>query len=473
MKTIYNTIKLFLLLISGVFISCQDMNEVHEEYIKNGEIIYTNKVDSLSTLGGKNRVMIKGYITGAFNVNEIVVSWDNGENQQIFPYKKSSQDTDSLDLIVTELQENSYEFNVISKDTDGNISVPSIAFGTAYGERYRSNLEPRTVNHISLGGTDMEVFMGLGTELQRGTEIKYTNTVNEEIITIILKEENEILLENVSIYHPISYRTFYVPTAAREGVETTIDEFGSDWAILAVPGIGNVLDNLIFNPVLGGLEMEWSNPDGATLVFTIEYTVNGEIKTQTVTSSDIDGEAIISGMDEGEQTISVSVADAYGNSFGPNNFTVTPIPAQLLDKSTWTIVDFSSEEAGGEGPVNGYATAAIDGDVNTFWHSQWNGATPPFPHHFTVDMGAEKTIASFETFRRQGNGNGQTKIQFLVSIDGETWTDLGEFNVDSKTNDGQVSAIKSAPTARYFRYVALEGPTNFAYLGEVNVYGVE
>ncbi|MCM4169106.1 hypothetical protein KCTC52924_00128 [Arenibacter antarcticus] len=473
MKTIYNTFKLFLLLVSGAFISCQDMNEVHEEYIKDGEIIYTNKVDSLSTFGGKNRVKIKGYITGAFNVNEIVVTWQDGEGQQIFPYNKSTQDTDSLALIVTELEENSYEFKVTSRDADGNLSVANIAFGTAYGERYRSNLEARTINHLSFDGSNMEVLMGLGTELQRGTEVKYTNTDNEEIITTVVREENNVLLENVSINSPIAYRTFYVPTAANEGIESTIDEFESDWETLVVPSFGNVLNSVVFNPVLGGLEMEWSNPDGAVLVYTITYTVNGVIKTQTINSSDVNGEAIVSGMDEGEQIINVSVADAYGNSFGPKDFTVTPIPAQLLDKSAWTIFDFSSEEAGGEGLVNGYATAAIDGDVNTFWHTQWGGASPPFPHHFSVDMGAEKTIASFETFRRQGNGNGQTKIKFLISTDGETWTDLGEFSVDSKTNDGQVSAIKSAPTARYFRYVAVEGPTNFAYLGEVNVYGLE
>ncbi|WP_086478512.1 DUF4998 domain-containing protein [Arenibacter amylolyticus] len=472
MKTIHHTFKLFLLLVTGVFMSCQDMNEVHEEYIKDGEIIYTNKVDSLSTYSGKNRVKIKGYITGAFTVNEIVVSWNEGENQQVFPYEKSAQDTDSISLIVTELEENSYEFKVTSKDSDGNTSVPSIAFGTAYGERYRSNLEPRSINHVEVDQTDMKVVLAIGAELQRDTEIKFTTTSNEEVVVSVPKEETEVVLENISLDHSVHYRTYYVPSATRNGEETSIDQFESDWEELTIPAIGEILNNLQFTPVLGGVAMNWSNPEGGVLVFTVEYTVDGVVKTQTVTSSEVDGEAIISGMDEGEQTIHITLADAYGNSFGPMDYTVTPQPAQLLDKSAWTVIDFSSEEPN-EGAPNGVASATIDGNVNSFWHTQWAGGSPGYPHYVTIDMGAEKTIASFETFRRQGDSRGQTKHQFLVSLDGETWTDLGTFNMDPTTNEGQVYAIPSTPTARYFKYVAVEGPNFYAFLGEINVYGLE
>src|SRR3546814_20514323 len=45
------------------------------------------------------------------------------------------------------------------------------------------------------------------------------------------------------------------------------------------------------------------------------------------------------------------------------------------DRSAWTIVDFSSEEANGEGPNNGRAVLVLDGDNQTFWHSQWQGAS--------------------------------------------------------------------------------------------------
>ena len=472
MKSIYHVAKLFLLLGTGIFMSCQDMNDVHEEYIKDGELIYTNKVDSLTTMSGRNRLKINGYLTGAFNVDEIVVSWENGAKERVFPYTKSEGDTDFLELILAELPEDTYEFSVVSRDSEGNISVPSTIFGTAYGEKYRSNLEARTVNVISYDGNTAQLTLGISTEYQRATEFRFTDTQNAVTTVSVPNGESLALLENISMDKPITYRTFYVPTTAREGVETAIDQFDSDWQTLNVPKIGAILNTVELSPVLGGLLMEWSNPDAMDVKFTMAYIIDGEEKSQTFQSTEHIGKSIISGLEEGEQVIGVTITDVYGNKFGPKDFTVSPIPAVMLEKTGWTIIDFSTEEPG-EGAPNGLATATIDGDVNTFWHTQWSGANPPYPHHFTVDMGAEKTIASFEVFRRQGNGNGQTKHQFLISNDGINWTDLGTYNMNPGINDGQIYAMNEAVTARYFRYMALEGPNYYAFLAEINIYGLE
>ncbi|MFT3902401.1 MAG: DUF1735 domain-containing protein [Niabella sp.] len=50
--------------------------------------------------------------------------------------------------------------------------------------------------------------------------------------------------------------------------------------------------------------------------------------------------------------------------------------AQLLPRTNWSIAGFSSQEANGEGPNNGRAIFAIDGNNSTFWHSQWAGSKP-------------------------------------------------------------------------------------------------
>ena len=48
----YYTVPL-ILSVFLVLVSCTDTFEVHEKYLKDGEIIYTNKVDSLSTFSGR------------------------------------------------------------------------------------------------------------------------------------------------------------------------------------------------------------------------------------------------------------------------------------------------------------------------------------------------------------------------------------------------------------------------------------
>lgn len=50
-----------------------------------------------------------------------------------------------------------------------------------------------------------------------------------------------------------------------------------------------------------------------------------------------------------------------------------------LSKTDWKIVSFTTEEASGEGSNNGHAKHLIDGNVETFWHSRWQGGSDPLP----------------------------------------------------------------------------------------------
>jgi hypothetical protein len=146
-----------------------------------------------------------------------------------------------------------------------------------------------------------------------------------------------------------------------------------------------------------------------------------------------------------------------------------------INKSNWEIVDYSSDEwvegyySGNE--IDGTIYAAIDNDINTYWHTAWYYEQPDYPHWFIVDMGQDVRIASFECFRRQGDGRGQNRHQFEVSTNGTDWTDAGTFDMNPNTDAGQTFVIASEPTARYFRYTALQGSDFFANLAEINVYG--
>ena len=116
----------FTLLIVLGLTSCKDTYEFHEDYIADGEVIYATKVDSLFTLPGNQRLEITGFISNAFNVEEIIVYWNKGENSQTFPYSKSENDTDPIQLVVEGLEEQSYEFNVYSNVKQ---KMHDVAFG--------------------------------------------------------------------------------------------------------------------------------------------------------------------------------------------------------------------------------------------------------------------------------------------------------------------------------------------------------
>ena len=111
-------------------------------------------------------------------------------------------------------------------------------FGSVYGETYRSNLEARAINKFSFSTIDNSATVNFkpSDELTRRTEIKYTNLGGVEVIKTLARKFLDIVLDQLDVDIPVMYRTFYVPTAADEKkVETSIDEFGSDWKTYNFP----------------------------------------------------------------------------------------------------------------------------------------------------------------------------------------------------------------------------------------------
>jgi hypothetical protein len=81
-------------------------------------------------------------------------------------------------------------------------------------------------------------------------------------------------------------------------------------------------------------------------------------------------------------------------------------------------VKADSEETTAE---NGSGTNAVDGDPNTFWHTQWQDASPECPHEIVLELVPPSTIKGFTYLPRQdGNDNGTIKdYEFYVSDDGK------------------------------------------------------
>jgi hypothetical protein len=238
------------------------------------------------------------------------------------------------------------------------------------------------------------------------------------------------------------------------------------------PPFSLVIETVEMSPDFGGATISWENETGASVSIQVSYKDNeGEKVTSSFTSAEPTGSGIISGLDAEERTFSVTATDASDNTSDPKTFTFSPLAESEINKSGWTIVSYSSEEPA-ENP-NGYADNIFDNDVSSFWHSAWSSSQPGYPHWIIVDMHNEITISRFECFRRQGNNGGQTSHQFLTSLDGTTWEDQGTYDFDATSNSGQSYRLSDNPSARYFKYVAVEGPNYYAFLGEITLYGAQ
>ncbi|MBI1785717.1 discoidin domain-containing protein, partial [Candidatus Sumerlaeota bacterium] len=97
---------------------------------------------------------------------------------------------------------------------------------------------------------------------------------------------------------------------------------------------------------------------------------------------------------------------------------------------------------------------ALDGDPQTIWHTEFVGATPPYPHEIVIDLGAPSATSAFQYVPRQDGSNGRVKEwELYASADGKEW---GEKLASGEWPDD--AAVKTVPLrAKGIRYVKLRG----------------
>lgn len=152
----------------------------------------------------------------------------------------------------------------------------------------------------------------------------------------------------------------------------------------------------------------------------------------------------------------------------------TPETKPVFNRADWKVVEVSAEEVSGEGPDNGHAVHAIDGDINTFWHTQWAGAEPGLPHHITIDMNANQWVSGF-TFTARQNSNAGRPDEFYIELseDGEHWERVESFpETLPNSNDNTIVFLKEPAEARYFKFTVTStyGATNYTHMAEINAF---
>jgi len=142
-----------------------------------------------------------------------------------------------------------------------------------------------------------------------------------------------------------------------------------------------------------------------------------------------------------------------------------------FDRTNWTVIGFSSQEASGEGPNNGRAIFALDGDPNTYWHTQWQGGQPGPPHYLIIDMGVTRTIHGLSFLDRQSDNSGKpNSVTVETSMDNVTWEAAGAFNLQN-TKSLQLQFLSGFKQARYFKVNILSSyNATYTHLAELNAF---
>jgi hypothetical protein len=163
-----------------------------------------------------------------------------------------------------------------------------------------------------------------------------------------------------------------------------------------------------------GVEVDIENPDFPS-VDPLIYTTDGFRYVRMVAESSVNGQPYAGGAE-------FSLIDSDGND---------------IDQTSWDPYYTDSEQAS-----NYLLPKMFDGDINTFWHTEYTPNDPLFPHEFRLDLGAKHEVAHFKYTGRQNSRN--TRIEdykFYVSNNQSDWELAGEGSL-SDTSAEQTASLQ-------------------------------
>ncbi|GAB3797513.1 hypothetical protein GCM10028798_08870 [Humibacter antri] len=225
---------------------------------------------------------------------------------------------------------------------------------------------------------------------------------------------------------------------------------------------------------------------GGRLAGTLSGFEPGSYVTMTIGSTDIG--AVRPGPDgtlalqlpvapstyAGDYTVTATAGSRTATAPVHIDSNVVPLKDQI-DQKTLTIGGVDSQETSAE---NAPASNAIDGDPNTYWHTQYSGASPdPYPHWIVLDLGKEYDVSGFSYLQRAGNSNGRMKdfeVYVGDSLTGDWGNPVMTGSFQDITTYAQVFEFSAAKTGRYLKLVGLDSINGLAFGGaaEINVGGL-
>ena len=219
---------LFLILIGPVFSSCEDFMDVHKKYVERGEIIYAPKPDTISFIAGKERIKFHCRTYNAPNVKTVDLYWNDGLDSLIIPVTLGPA-YDSIEVILDNMMEKSYTFNVVMTDNYGHKSLTMTDFGSSYGNVYQATLNNRRIKAVSFWNTGglLEWFSSMGGLVRN--EIRYTRIDGSQVEVGMDADEYSINLPSPKPGSYFEYRSLYIPEAE------AIDTFTTDWIQYEIP----------------------------------------------------------------------------------------------------------------------------------------------------------------------------------------------------------------------------------------------
>ncbi|GHV67324.1 hypothetical protein FACS1894199_12580 [Bacteroidia bacterium] len=221
--------KKLLLVICSVIVlgSCAEMNDKHESYLENGEIIYIGKAD-FKIFPGNERILLRYWVSDP-RAKSLDISWLQGKESLEIPVPVH-QPVDSFDIYIGRndktIAEGNHTFKLVVWDDKNHKSVVVETGANVYGQKYQDRLTNRPIVSADADGNDVTVvWTGSLSGEETGINVNYTNTSGDAITERYEPAEaTTVVFPDVRLTAPMTWQTMYLPEPSAIDTFTTAPE---------------------------------------------------------------------------------------------------------------------------------------------------------------------------------------------------------------------------------------------------------
>ncbi|MDR2038665.1 MAG: Ig-like domain-containing protein [Bacteroidales bacterium] len=181
-----------------ILTQCDKMNDLHDKYLKDGEIIYVAKFDSMKVFSGIERMVIHYWLSDP-QVKNLEIKWDLGKKSKVFEVGLTTPDAPGI-VEVSPITEGTNSFELINLNADlADASVATRFTIPIYGENYQKALDNRIIRDYDYkhAGDSMRIYWVASTyEGTIGTELTYFTSSGEQRIDTIARPEDLVSRPN-------------------------------------------------------------------------------------------------------------------------------------------------------------------------------------------------------------------------------------------------------------------------------------
>lgn len=210
---------LFLLVLLIITASCSKMNDMHQMYLDEGEILYAAKLDSVASNPGNNRIEFEMFALSQ-RINKVRIYWNDKNDSLDFAI---NNEPGVYKQIISNIPEGEYIFTFISFDDYNNKSLEYELTAESFGNFYASSLLNRNIEKLIVNGSDVTIYWrSIGGSNIIETLLSYEKSDNSVGEISVSPTEMSTALSDVKIGGKYWYKTLFKP------VRNAIDVFESE-----------------------------------------------------------------------------------------------------------------------------------------------------------------------------------------------------------------------------------------------------